>query len=109
MTSDHIHPEPTTFLRKHVFSTDHKVIAKQFLWFGLIWLGVGGVMAMMLRWQLANPGVPVPLLGGHGSAERQHYAAADVFRSGCCALIRYDVVQGRRLWVTDGFTIVDRE
>ncbi|MDP6385421.1 MAG: cbb3-type cytochrome c oxidase subunit I [Planctomycetota bacterium] len=64
MSSDHIHPEPTTFLRKHVFSVDHKVIAKQFLWFGLIWLGIGGVMAMMLRWQLANPGVPVPLLGG---------------------------------------------
>ena len=28
----HIHPEPTSFIRKYVFSTDHKVIAKQFLW-----------------------------------------------------------------------------
>ncbi len=63
MSSDHIHPEPTTFLKKHVFSTDHKVIAKQFLWFGLIWLGIGGVMAMMLRWQLANPGEAVPIIG----------------------------------------------
>jgi cytochrome c oxidase subunit 1 len=64
MSGDHIHPEPTSFWSKHVFSVDHKVIAKQFLWFGLIWLGIGGLMAMMIRWQLANPGVPVPLMGG---------------------------------------------
>ena len=64
MSGDHIHPEPTTFLSKHVFSFDHKVIAKQFLWFGLFWLLIGGVMAMMIRWQLANPGVPVPIIGG---------------------------------------------
>ncbi len=64
MSGDHIHPEPTSFLKKHVFSVDHKVIAKQFLWFGLIWLLVGGVMAMMIRWQLANPGSPVPVIGG---------------------------------------------
>ena len=57
MSTDHIHPEPTTFLSKHVFSTDHKVIAKQFMWFGLIWLGIGGIMAMMIRWQLANPAI----------------------------------------------------
>ncbi|RKY16772.1 MAG: cytochrome-c oxidase [Planctomycetota bacterium] len=63
MSSDHIHPEPTTFLRKHVFSVDHKVIAKQFMWFGLIWLLIGGIMAMMIRWQLASPGTPFPVLG----------------------------------------------
>ncbi len=63
MSGDHIHPEPTTFLSKHVFSGDHKVIAKQFLWFGLIWLGIGGMMAMMIRWQLANPGHAFPILG----------------------------------------------
>ena len=31
-----IHPEPTSFIWKYVFSQDHKVIAKQFLWLGLI-------------------------------------------------------------------------
>ena len=63
MSGDHIHPEPTNFFRKHVFSVDHKVIAKQFLWFGLIWLAIGGLMAMIIRWQLANPGDPVPVIG----------------------------------------------
>src|SRR5438105_13753024 len=58
-----IHPEPTSFVRKYVFSTDHKVIAKQFLWAGLIFLAVGGLLAMMIRWQWAYPGEPVPVLG----------------------------------------------
>jgi cytochrome c oxidase subunit 1 len=59
----HIHPEPTSFIRRYIFSTDHKVIAKQFLWVGLVFLLVGGTMAMMIRWQLANPGKPFPLVG----------------------------------------------
>ena len=32
-----IHPEPTTFLRKHVFSVDHKVIGRQYLILGMVW------------------------------------------------------------------------
>ena len=63
MSGDHIHPLPTSFLRRHVFSVDHKVIAKQFMWFGLIWLLIGGLMAMMIRWQLAAPGTAFPVLG----------------------------------------------
>jgi cytochrome c oxidase subunit 1 len=63
MTEQHIHPEPTSFIRKYVFSTDHKVIAQQFIWMGLLFLLFGGSMAMMIRWQLANPGMPVPLIG----------------------------------------------
>ena len=38
MSGDHIHPVPTSFWRRHVFSVDHKVIAKQFMWFGMAWL-----------------------------------------------------------------------
>ena len=63
MSGDHIHPEPTTFLAKYIFSKDHKVIAKQFMWLGFAWLLVGGTMAMMIRWQLAYPGRAFPLLG----------------------------------------------
>ncbi len=59
----HIHPDPTTFLRKYVFSMDHKVIAKQFIWLGLAFLFIGGTMAMMIRWQLAYPGEPFPVIG----------------------------------------------
>jgi cytochrome c oxidase subunit I len=60
---DEIPPEPTGFLRRHVFSLDHKVIGRQFLFLGLAFLAVGGLMAMLIRWQLARPGVPVPVVG----------------------------------------------
>lgn len=58
-----IHDAPTTFLTKYVFSFDHKVIAKQFLWYGILFLGIGGMMALMIRWTLAFPGEPFPVLG----------------------------------------------
>lgn len=63
MSGDHIHPEPTTFLSKWVFTVDHKIIAKQFLFFALFFLAIGGTQAMLIRWTLANPGVPFPVLG----------------------------------------------
>src|SRR5262249_19212654 len=59
----HIHAEPTSFIRRYVFSMDHKVIAKQFLWYGLAFLALGGTMAMMIRWQIGHPGTPFPVLG----------------------------------------------
>lgn len=59
----HIHPKPTTFLSKYVFSYDHKVIGKQFLWYGIFFLLVGGLMALMIRWTLAYPGEAFPFIG----------------------------------------------
>lgn len=58
-----IHQEPKSFVWKYLFSQDHKMIAKQFLWTGLIFLLVGGTLAMMIRWQWAYPKAPVPVLG----------------------------------------------
>lgn len=58
-----IHDAPTTFLSKYVFSFDHKVIAKQFLWYGIAFLGIGGMMALLIRWTLAFPGEPFPVIG----------------------------------------------
>lgn len=59
----HIHPDPENFFKHWIFSFDHKVIAKQFLWYGLFFLAMGGVMAMMIRWQIGHPGTPFPVLG----------------------------------------------
>jgi cytochrome c oxidase subunit 1 len=56
-----VHDEPKTFLRKYIFSLDHKVIAKQFLWAGFIFLAFGGLLAMFIRWQWAFPGAKVPV------------------------------------------------
>src|SRR5262245_49659756 len=43
------------FFRKYVFSTDHKVIAVQFLFTALLMMILGGLLAMAIRWQLAWP------------------------------------------------------
>jgi len=59
-----IHPPPASFWRRSVFSEDHKVIARQFLWAGLLFLLIGGLLAMLIRWQWAYPGEKVPVLGG---------------------------------------------
>ncbi|RLA67462.1 MAG: cytochrome-c oxidase [Epsilonproteobacteria bacterium] len=59
----HIHDAPKTFLSKYIFTMDHKVIGKQFLWMGIFFLGIGGMMALMIRWTLAFPGQAFPILG----------------------------------------------
>lgn len=46
-----------------IFSTDHKVIGRQYLITSLVMFLVGGLLAMLMRWQLAYPGKPVPVLG----------------------------------------------
>ncbi len=51
------------FIGKYIFSTDHKMIAKQFLWYGLSMMIFGGLFALMVRWQLAWPETAVPGFG----------------------------------------------
>ncbi len=59
---DEIHPAPRFFLFRYVFSTDHKIIAVQFLFSGLIFMLLGGLLALAVRWQLAWPWKPMPIL-----------------------------------------------
>src|SRR2546428_6818969 len=51
------------FIRHSVFPTDPKMIGKQFLTLGLFGLLMGGVLAMLVRWELAFPETPGPGLG----------------------------------------------
>ncbi len=52
-----------SFLRHYVFSEDHKIIGIQFLFSGLIFFVLGGLLAMAIRWQLAFPWKTMPILG----------------------------------------------
>src|SRR3954465_7065130 len=52
---DHSHHHHVPFVSKYVFSTDHKVIGIQFLMIGLLFMVLGGLLAMLVRWQLAWP------------------------------------------------------
>lgn len=60
---DEHHHHELDFLQKWVFSTDHKVIGCQYAFCGLAFLFLGFLMMLVMRWQLANPGVPVPVVG----------------------------------------------
>ena len=51
------------FVWKYVFSTDHKVIGIQYGLTSLVFLMLGFLLMTLMRWQLAYPGEPIPLLG----------------------------------------------
>ena len=52
-----------SFIRRYVFSTDHKVIGRQFLFTALAFFTLGGTLAMLMRTQLAWPWQEIPVLG----------------------------------------------
>ena len=58
------HEEELTFIRRYVFSQDHKVIGIQYLITSLLFLFFGFTLMMLMRWQLAYPGQPIPFIGG---------------------------------------------
>lgn len=57
----HAHHEPG-FLGKYIFSQDHKIIGIQFLFTSIIFLGVGGLLALLVRIQLAWPHAEIPFI-----------------------------------------------
>ena len=58
-----VHSEKQSFLSTYVFSTDHKMISKQYLLTGLFMALFGGLLAYVMRMQLAYPHSPVPGFG----------------------------------------------
>ncbi len=64
---DHHHEQ--SFLGTYVFSTDHKMIAMQYMFTGMAMALIGGFMAYAFRMQLAFPGIEVPLYGLVGPNE----------------------------------------
>jgi cytochrome c oxidase subunit 1 len=60
---DHHEHEELSFLKKYVFSQDHKVIGIQYGFTSLVFLLFGFTLMMMMRWQLAYPGHPIPWIG----------------------------------------------
>lgn len=51
-----VHHHKETFITKYIFSTDHKMIAKQFLITGIIMGVIGIMMSIFFRMQIAWPG-----------------------------------------------------
>ncbi|NBS51402.1 MAG: cytochrome c oxidase subunit I [Spartobacteria bacterium] len=61
----HAHDEhhDVGFIKKYLWTYDHKMIGLQYLWTALAFLFVGGALALGVRWQLGFPGAPIPIIG----------------------------------------------
>ena len=57
------------FWRKYFFSVDHKTIGIQYGITSLVFLFFGFVLMMLMRWQLAFPDNPLPIIGAVISSE----------------------------------------
>src|SRR5256885_1045923 len=59
MPSHAIHQPPRSFLRKYIFSTDHKVIGIQYYFLGLFSVVVGMALSLLMRFHMVHPNVAV--------------------------------------------------
>ncbi len=58
----HHHGPPTSFIRKYIFSIDHKVIGIQYLLLALVSVFIGMFMSVLMRMNLTWPGTSWPIL-----------------------------------------------
>jgi cytochrome c oxidase subunit 1 len=56
----HVHAPPTGFLRKYVFSLDHKVIGKQYYGMALVAVFTGMILSWLMRFHLVWPNAKIP-------------------------------------------------
>jgi cytochrome c oxidase subunit I len=54
------HAPPQSFIRKHIFSLDHKVIGKQYYALALVAVLIGMVLSWLMRIHLVWPAAPIP-------------------------------------------------
>ncbi|PAW82101.1 MAG: cytochrome c oxidase subunit I [Spartobacteria bacterium Tous-C9RFEB] len=61
----HAHDEhhDVGFIKKYLWTYDHKMIGLQYLWTALAFLFIGGGLALGVRWQLGFPGATIPIIG----------------------------------------------
>ena len=57
------HHKKENFIQKYIFSIDHKIIGLQYGITSLLFLLFGFSLMLIMRWQLAYPETPVPLIG----------------------------------------------
>jgi cytochrome c oxidase subunit I len=60
------HQQQLGFVRRYIFSTDHKVIGKQYMTLSALMAIIGGFSAYIIRWQLAWPETSIPGWGPIG-------------------------------------------
>src|SRR3989337_1585367 len=67
------HGAPTGFIRKYIFSMDHKVIGIQYWFLALAAVFVGMALSLYMRLRLAWPNAHFPLTAGDGPMTPETY------------------------------------
>ena len=70
----HTHPAPTGFIRKWVFSLDHKVIGIQYFSLALFSVFLGMALSLLMRFNLVWPGAKLPFVEGGIMTPEQYLA-----------------------------------
>lgn len=64
---EHAHGHKQSFITKYIFSQDHKIISRQYLFTGIFWAVIGGLLSIFFRLQLGFPDMDLtwlkPILG----------------------------------------------
>ncbi len=89
------HTQPAGFIRRYLFSTDHKVIAKQYLLLSLTMALIGGFTSYLIRWQLAWPETDIP---GWGPIGPDNYNAIITMHGTVMVFFCRDAAAARRVW-----------
>src|SRR5262250_2817946 len=63
MTETHAHAAPQGFIRKYIFSLDHKIIGLQYYFLALAAVFVGMFLSLLMRIHLVWPNVALPIVG----------------------------------------------
>src|SRR5882757_3915962 len=56
-------PKPSGFLRRYLFSTDHKTIGVQYIFLSLAAVLIGGLLSLLMRIHIVWPQAAIPFLG----------------------------------------------
>jgi cytochrome c oxidase subunit 1 len=59
----HAHAAPQGFIRKYIFSLDHKIIGLQYFFLALTAVWVGMILSLFMRIHLIWPNADIPLIG----------------------------------------------
>ncbi len=97
--------EPSGFIRKYIFSVDHKVIGIQYFLLALTAVLIGIVLSMLMRFHLVWPNATLPFVSGGQMSQEQYLAL--VTMHGTIMVFASEIIfcrfkSARRIWLFPG-------
>jgi cytochrome c oxidase subunit 1 len=71
---EHVHAAPTGWIRKYIFSLDHKVIGIQYFLLALVSVFLGMTLSVFMRIHLVWPNIHLPFIAGGVMTPEQYLA-----------------------------------